>query len=90
MNLFVGVHLRALRPAGADAAPVAREEEETMTRAEFEQLAVKHNAARDAAVVKARVEGGPCETIDMLAFGGIPYCRTHRSVGPCPFAGKGA
>jgi len=62
-----------------------------MTRAEFEDLARTQNARRDAAVAQARADGGPCETIDMLAFGGLPYCRTHRAAGPCPFgARKGA
>ena len=59
-----------------------------MTRAEFESAARKQNAERDAEVLNARKRGTPCDTVPMLAFGGILYCRAHGVMGVCPFASQ--
>lgn len=60
-----------------------------ITRSEFEQAMRDQNARRDAEVATARELGGACDTIEMLAFGGESYCRTHRVVGRCPYARLG-
>ena len=57
-----------------------------ISRAEFEQSARDQNARRDAEVSAARSSASPCDVVTMLAFGGLDYCRSHRSIGSCPFA----
>jgi hypothetical protein len=58
-----------------------------MDRTQFEKAAAQQNAQRAAAVVMARETGAACNVVPMLAFGGVPYCTTHRVMGPCPFGG---
>lgn len=58
-----------------------------MDRPTFEQTCRDNNARRENEVATARETGAPCSIVDMLAFGGVPYCTTHRVMGPCPFGG---
>ena len=57
-----------------------------MTRQEFEQACAEQNARRNREIISARNAGAPCDIVTMYAFGGIPYCRTHAVMGPCPYA----
>lgn len=56
-----------------------------MKKHEFEEACRAQNAARDREVAAARQSASACDTIEMLAFGGVPYCRAHRVMGPCPY-----
>ena len=56
-----------------------------ISRAEFDAASRKMNSDRACAVAEARVTGAPCRVVDMLAFGGVPYCSAHRVMGPCPY-----
>jgi len=58
-----------------------------MTRNEFEKAAREQNEARNREVAGDREQRTACETEIMLALGGKTCCRTHRVMGPCPFAG---
>lgn len=60
----------------------------TMTRNEFERACAEQNRAASVRVAEARRAGATCEVVPMLAFGGIPYCMTHRVMGPCPFGAE--
>lgn len=60
-----------------------------MTRNEFEQAAKAQNERRATEVAQARETGAACVTTPMMAFGGVDWCSTHRTMGPCPFAPKG-
>lgn len=57
-----------------------------MDRNEFEAAARAINDARSQRVAIAREAKSPCDLVDMLAFGGMTYCRTHAVMGSCPFA----
>ena len=56
-----------------------------MTRAEFDRACAAQNAERAAERAKARESAAPCVVVDMLAFGGAPYCTTHGVMGQCPY-----
>ena len=56
-----------------------------MTRQEMEQACRDQNRRKAEERVSARANGGPCDVEPMLAFGGIPYCRTHGVMGECPY-----
>lgn len=58
-----------------------------MTRHEWEQACREQNARREREVVAARQKRESCDVTPMLAFGGTPYCRTHRVMGWCPYGG---
>lgn len=55
-------------------------------RQKFEQACAEQNRKAAERVAAARANGAACEVVPMLAFGGVPYCTTHRVMGPCPFA----
>ena len=57
-----------------------------MDRNEFEVAARTQNEQRATKVAEARRDGAACDVEVMLALGGVPYCRTHRVMGPCPYA----
>lgn len=91
------LHGFASRPGDCDSqgvtgkAPDREPAEEPMSnldrmmeaRARFEQACADQNARRDVEVAVARETASPCDVVDMLAFGGVPYCRTHRVMGEC-------
>jgi hypothetical protein len=56
-----------------------------MTRQEMERQCQESNKRHAEARLAARVDGAPCDVEPMLAFGGIPYCRTHGVMGECPY-----
>ena len=56
-----------------------------MTRQEMEQTCRDQNERKARERVEARRAGGSCDVEPMLAFGGIPYCRTHGVMGECPY-----
>ena len=55
-------------------------------RQKFEQSCAEQNRKAAERVASARATGAACVVTPMLAFGGTPYCTTHRVMGPCPFA----
>jgi hypothetical protein len=56
-----------------------------MTRQEMEQVCREQNDRKARERGEARQSGAPCDVETMLAFGGIPYCRTHGVMGECPY-----
>jgi len=60
-----------------------------VTRSEFEAACREQNRRKAEAVVEARAAGAACSVTHMMAFGGVPYCTTHRVMGPCPYGQKG-
>ena len=58
-----------------------------MDRIQFENLAQRQNVEAAAKVVEARETKSACVVVEMLAFGGVPYCTAHRVMGACTFGG---
>jgi len=71
----------------ADRGPGGETREGAMTRSEFEKEARRQNIERGNERATTRTERKPCEVEIMFAFGGVPYCRAHGVMGPCPYAG---
>lgn len=58
------------------------------SRSKFEAACAAQNQRRAAEVAAARSTGAPCAVVTMFAFNGVPYCTTHRVMGPCPYAAR--